>query len=119
MAYFGTTKSSSLRNPPKCLTPSFASNPGATGFTPTNPNQQLQGGNVWHYNSTNLSTVAMAAGFFTDGYRLGMRSGDVVYIVGGTTAASKQTLAIGVVSAAASTGVTVSTKGAILSTLSA
>jgi hypothetical protein len=38
------------------------------------------GVNMWLYTSTDVSTVVDAAGFFTNGYSLGMRPGDLCIV---------------------------------------
>ena len=40
------------------------------------------GPRLWHYNAGgDASTVVRVAGFFTDGYKKGMRAGDILYSV--------------------------------------
>lgn len=74
MSYSGATAASSLANPPQCisqpLTRQGTTAPGATAY-----GSKAQ---LWLYCSTNLTTDIAAANFFTDGYYLGMRPGDVV-----------------------------------------
>jgi len=76
MSYLGSTQSSSLANPPRRI---------AGG---------LGGQSVWLYNSTDPSTDVATAGYFTDGYQLGMKIGDVVIgtcATAGTSAAAPNT----------------------------
>jgi len=89
MAYFGSTQSSSIANPPRQLVAPFANNPaisGSTQFLSTqgstaanNPNGPGGGGGgLWFYSSTNLTTDLTASNFFSDGFYIGMRAGDMV-----------------------------------------
>jgi len=93
MAYFGSTHLSSVATPPRQLVAPWANNPAvATGSTvnaqflstqgstaANNPNGPGGGGGgLWFYTSTNLTTDLTATNFFSDGFYLGMRAGDVV-----------------------------------------
>lgn len=70
MAYSGSTAASSVANPPTLISGNLT-----IGST-SGPN--VRGGKVWHYHSSDGSTVTSAANYFTDAYYLGMRPGDVV-----------------------------------------
>jgi hypothetical protein len=89
MAYFGTTQLSSIANPPRQIAAPFANNPALTGSTQFLSTQGSTatnnanapgggGGGLWYYASTNLTTDLTAANFFSDGFYLGMRAGDIV-----------------------------------------
>lgn len=89
MAYFGSTQLSSIANPPRQLIAPMAVNPaivGSTEFLSTqgstaanNPNGPGGGGGgLWFYSSTNLTTDLTVANFFSDGFYLGMKAGDMV-----------------------------------------
>lgn len=89
MSYFGSTQLSSVANPPRQLVAPLAVNPaivGSTEFLSTqgstaanNPNGPGGGGGgLWFYSSTNLTTDIVAANFFSDGFYLGMKAGDMV-----------------------------------------
>lgn len=89
MAYFGSTQLSSVNNPPRQLVAPFAVNPaiiGSTNFLTTqgstaanNPNGPGGGGGgLWVYSSTNATTDLTVANFFSDGFYIGMKAGDVV-----------------------------------------
>ena len=89
MAYFGSTQLSSIANPPRQLVAPFATNaalPGSTQYLSTQGSTAANnanapgggGGGLWFYSSTNLTTDLTAANFFSDGFYLGMRAGDVV-----------------------------------------
>ena len=89
MAYSGSTASSSLANPPRCIAgPALYGHQGSSGLTtaPDAPNNQ--GGNLWSYVSTNLTTDITESGFFSDGYSLGMRPGDIVMAIQFSSAGS-------------------------------
>jgi hypothetical protein len=120
MSYFGTTQLSSVANPPRQLIAPFATNPaisGSTEFLSTqgstaanNPNGPGGGGGgLWFYASTNLTTDLTATNFFSDGFYLGMRAGDVVTGVQYSSLGSTVTTFMGAI-------VSVSTAGASLST---
>ena len=120
MAYFGSTQLSSIANPPRQLVAPFATNaalPGSTQFLSTqgstaanNPNGPGGGGGgLWFYSSTNLTTDLTAANFFSDGFYLGMRAGDVVMGSQFSSLGSSVTTFTGSI-------VSVSTAGASLST---
>lgn len=101
-SYLGTTAASSVANPPVQLLNSL----GGQG------NRPGAGSGLWYYNSTNSSTEASTANFFTDGLALGMKQGDIVFCVYSTSIGSSAVIPY--------TGVigTVSTSGATLHTLS-
>ena len=48
---------------------------GGSGIGGANAN------NIWHYNSEDVSTDVDASGYFTNGYDLGMKVGDVVHVI--------------------------------------
>lgn len=55
-------------------------------YATTNPPAMISdrigtGGALWFYQSTDVSTDVDASGYFTDGYYLGMKVGDVVFVV--------------------------------------
>jgi hypothetical protein len=120
MSYFGTTQLSSVANPPRQLTAPFATNPaiaGSTMFLSTqgstaanNPNAPGGGGGgLWFYASTNLTTDLAVANFFSDGFYLGMRPGDIVMGAQFSSLGSSVETFMGAI-------VSVSTAGASLST---
>ena len=59
----------STSNPPASISQPLTR--GTSTFTGNKPQ-------VWLYSSTNLTTDLTASGFFSDGYTLGMRPGDLV-----------------------------------------
>ena len=122
MTYFSSTEASSVINTP---TPS-----GRGLLSARNRGESTsarEGGGLWTYNSTNLTTdlTASAGGFFTDGGRLGMRNGDILIAsCWQSTLPQSSTSAIvliGVISGVSSTSdvASVSTEGFITSTATA
>lgn len=121
MAYSGSTAASSVANPPICILP--------MGITPTNNasgnvlGSSLQtttafsgGVQLWRYTSSDASTLAQGAGYFTDGLSLGMRNGDIIFIVAQTSLGTSPTMSIGVLMTTNSTaGFNVASAGAIAS----
>ena len=100
--YSGTTAGATSANPPINLVAGLG---GQIVNAPT-----ATGAKLWFYTSTNASTDLMAANSFSDGYQLGMKTGDPIIMVYST--ASNSTvgiIALGVI------GYT-STSGACLST---
>lgn len=94
--YYGTTASSSLSNPPVPISGGLTR--GAIGTGPPAANSP---NTLWWYSSTNTAAEVSAANFITDGYYLGMRSGDVLlgsYIssAGSTSGNSYRCLVTGV-----------------------
>ena len=90
---------------------------GTTSTAPNVPSlvfQNISGGHrEWEYTSTHTQAGAAAAGFFTDGEKLGMQLGDTVMVVGSTTyVMSRHT-----VQSVSSTGVTISS-GLLISSAS-
>lgn len=111
MAYFGTTAASSLANPPVLVWRSVGgkTNVGST-TTPI-------GQGIWFYGSTDTSTAAFTANYFSDGYYLGMRQGDIMlYSQLGSTVSSSQVLGIGIVGAVSTAGTQLSTHSFLSST---
>jgi hypothetical protein len=120
MAYFGSTQSSSIANPPRQLIAPFATNQavaGSTQFLSTQGSTASNnangpgggGGGLWFYSSTNATTDLTAANFFSDGFYIGMRAGDVVLGNQFSSAGSSVVTFTGSI-------VSVSTAGASLST---
>ena len=120
MSYYGTTQASSVANPPRQLIAPFATTAAIAGSTEylstqgstaaNNPNAPGGGGGgLWFYSSTNLTTDLTATNFFSDGFYLGMRAGDVVMGNQFSSLGSSVTTFVGSI-------VSVSTAGASLST---
>lgn len=96
-SYQGTTAASSVSNPAMDVTAQL----GGGG------NQTSPGNRIWIYNSTNTSTEFTAVNFFSDGYYLGMKPGDVVIGVytssAGSTTITPYLAAVGAVSTSGAT----------------
>lgn len=116
MAYSGSTAGSTSANPPRKLMDGIAANQGTTGLT-TAPNVPGgQGGAIWVYTSTNLTTDLVASGFFTDGKSLGMRPGDIVMGSQFSSAGSSVTTFMGVITGVSTSGASLSTGSLMTST---
>lgn len=116
MAYSGTTAASSVSNPPRQLIQSIGGSFNTTGLT-TNPNAPgAQGGGLWFYCSTNLTTDLVAANFFSDGEALGMKPGDAVMGMQFSSAGSSVTTFLGAITGVSSNGASLSTGSLITST---
>lgn len=106
MAYSGATAASSVANPPVRLggTMSGYMNTLSTGGN---------GGQLWMWNSSNGTTDAFAANYFTDAFYLGMRKGDVIIMQGCT--GSTVNINIGVLGAVTTNGAALASTGAFIS----
>ncbi len=134
MAYQGTTAASSVSNPPvQAWQP--LSGGGFSTFQSTGINMgstygssvgampgRALGGNGWYYASTDPSTAVCAQGYFTDGLKLGMKPGDVLFIIAASSLGGANNVSVAVIgdvtSTGASVGVAGSSKSVILSSLS-
>lgn len=115
MAYSGTTAATSLANPPRqVLVAGMSALPTSTGLStaPASPNGQ--GGGLWYYSSTNLTTDLTAAGFFSDGKTLGMRPGDMVMGVQFSSAGSTVTSFYGAIVSVSTAGAASFTTGSLM-----
>ena len=115
MAYSGSTAASSLANPPRLLIGRLGGVIGSTSLS-TNPENKSQGGNLWYYGSTNLTTDLTASNFFSDGWYLGMRPGDMVFGVQFSSAASSVQTFWGAIASASTAGASLSTGSLVTST---
>lgn len=98
MAYSGSTAASSAAFPPVCIAGGMGGGRSGSTTTPV-------GNKLWFFATTDTSTGPFTAGYFTDGYELGMKQGDVVIVAAQTsTVASSNTLYLGIVSSVSSTG---------------
>lgn len=108
MGYVGTTAASSVSNPPLLLTGAGLAG-GILGSTQS-------GTKLWLYSSTDGSTVMQSSTYFTDGFYLGMRQGDMLIGAAGASVGSTTPLAyIGVLGICSTAGVGLSTGGTITS----
>lgn len=98
MAYSGTTAASSAQFPPQVIAQGVGGSRSGSTTTPV-------GNKLWFFGTTDTSTGPFVAGYFTDGYELGMKQGDVMIVAAQTsTVASSATLYLGIVSSVSSTG---------------
>ena len=85
-------------------------------YSTTNPPklvaQGVVGGRVWKYDSADALSDVRVSGYFSNGWKLGMRAGDIVFITDTDTAATS----IAFVNAATSSGVDLSDGTAITAT---
>lgn len=118
MAYSGATAATSLANPPRLMTQDICSPPVTTGLsTAPTANPGGQGGALWFYASTNLTTdLVPATTFFSDGWYLGMRPGDIVMGVQFTSIGSSITTFTGAIVTASTAGCGMSTGSLMTST---
>jgi hypothetical protein len=127
MAYFGSTQLSSAANPPMLLARGLggAQNSTAIGIYIPTPGSTATadsrgmglGLGWWHYSSTNLTTDIVAANFFSDGWYLGMRPGDIVQGNQFTSAGSTALIAFtGSILSASTAGASLSTGSVMTST---
>lgn len=72
------------------------------------------GGRIWFYSSTDALSAVRVSGYFTNGYDLGMRVGDIVFIVDND--ASPIALSVSVVNAASTSAVDLADGTALAST---
>lgn len=116
MAYSGTTAATSLANPPRKLVEGIYGNQGTTGLSTAPGAPGAQGGALWFYCSTNLTTDLTASNFFTDGKTLGMRPGDVVFGMQFSSAGSSVQTFMGAITGVSSSGASLSTGSLMTST---
>lgn len=104
MSYSGATAGTTSANPPILLTRIFGG-AGATGLsTAPSAGANVQGGGLWYYCSTNATTDITASNFFTDGYYLGMRPGDLVGGAQFTSAGSSVITFLGAITSVSTAG---------------
>jgi len=122
MAYLGSTQSSSLANPPRCIVPRFAGVPASTQLSTGVPSDgtrsayNTQGGAVWLYASSHGSTEVQDTNFFTDAWYLGIRPGDLLFGYQWTTLGSSIVMYAGVFRSVSTAGANLTTGGTITST---
>lgn len=116
MAYYSSTEATSVSNPPRLIFGAMTALHATTGLSTATATQHQQGGQLWFYSSTNLSTDVLASNFFTDGQKLGMRPGDVVIGNQFSSAGSSVQLFMGAVTSVSTSGASLSTGGTMTST---
>lgn len=118
MAYQGSTAASSVSNPPRLIVPRFAGIPASTQLSTgvgTNIYRE-QGSALWLYVSSHGSTEAMDSNFFSDGWYIGMRPGDILLGMQWTTLGSSLVLYMGGIRAVSTAGAALTTGGTFTST---
>lgn len=104
MAYKGSTELSSVANPPRAITAGMWGKRSTTVLP-----SSVGGQNVWLYNTTESCTDLVTAAFFTDGYYLGMKEGDI--ILGSFTTGSSVGAYLGVIGAVTTAGCAIASSG--------
>jgi len=110
MSYSGATAASSIANPPRLIAGSIGGGANSTAH-----GQAAGKGNksLWMYGTSDEATNLSDSNYFTDGWYLGMRPGDIVMATCST--GSSISIVIGVVSSAASTaGANLGSTGGVL-----
>ena len=119
MSYSGATAASSVANPPRLITRSgIASQSNTTGLSTASNSPGNQGGQLWYYTSTNATTDIVASNFFSDGYYIGMKPGDMVMGAQFTSAGSSIVTFQGAITGVSTSGASMSTGSLITSTFS-
>lgn len=116
MSYSGSTAATTLANPPRKIIDGVATLHGTTGLSTAPGNPGGQGGSVWVYCSTNLTTDIVASNFFTDGKYLGMKPGDLVMGSQFSSAGSTVTTFLGTITGVSTSGASLSTGSLMTST---
>jgi len=109
MSYSGTTAASTAANPPSRITAGFLSQRNIREST-----SLAEGGALWSYTSTNLTTDMLAASFFSDADRLGMRNGDIIMSASYTSEGSSSILVIGVIQFDSTSAASIASTGAMI-----
>lgn len=109
MAYKGSTELSSVANPPAAL---FS---GMSGRRSTNimTSTAVLGRTIWFHNTTDSSTDLISTTYFTDGYYLGMKEGDL--ILGAACTGSSVSVFMGVIGVVTTAGCGIASSGGHLS----
>jgi len=102
---------SSTGNPPSRISVGLLAQTNNVGST-----SMANGGSVWSYCSTNLSTDMQVANFFSDALALGMRNGDIMMAASYSTQGStSHQMVVGMITGVSSSGANLSTAGSITS----
>lgn len=110
MAYSGTTAASSVANPPAKIASMMGGGVNSTAFGVA---AGAGAKSIWLYNSSHSTTEMLASGFFSDGYYLGMKQGDIV--IGGSCTGSSVGVFMASVGAVTTAGCALASSGGILS----
>lgn len=108
----------STANPPRLLMSRFGGVSTSTNLSTVAATQPIQGGNLWYYASTNLTTDLTASNFFSDGWTRGMRAGDLVMGQQFSSQGSSVQTFFGSIASASTAGASFSTGSLITSTFS-
>lgn len=103
MAYTGTTGASTAANAPILVAKGMGGSVQSAGVAPGS-STSAGGTGVWFYNSSNLTTDITAGAFFSDGYNLGMKVGDVVFGVQQSSVGSSLIVFLGAISSGSTAG---------------
>jgi hypothetical protein len=87
----------STNNRPFLIVPAVAGGFGATFVTGVTGSSDC-GGNVWAYRSTDAASVVAGANYFTDGFKMGLRRGDILVAQTFSTALAYLGMALGAIS---------------------
>jgi len=109
MSYSGTTAAATAANPPKRIDSGLLAQRNIRESTSLG-----EGGALWSYVSTNLTTDMLNSGFFADADRLGMRNGDVLISASYTSEGSSSILVIGVIGYDSTATASIVTTGAMI-----
>ena len=71
----------------------------STSNPPTLQSQAIAGGATWRYVSADVHTDVDASGYFTNGYALGMKTGDVMHVIESDNSFAQTTHSVTVVTA--------------------
>jgi hypothetical protein len=104
--YYGSTAASSAANPPIRIV-------GGLGSGVNTASTAGSGAGLWFYNTTLGTSELLTAGAISDGFALGMKSGDVIFGVSCT--GSSAAVFMGVLSVVASSGASIASSGGSLS----
>ncbi len=91
----------STANRPYLLVPAVAGGFGGTILNSV-PGSSDCGGNVWAYRSSDSVGTVMGTSYFSDGWKLGLRKGDFMFVTQFSTALAVSGGGIGIVSAVSS-----------------
>lgn len=112
MSYSGSTAASSVANPPSRVATGLLSQRNIRESTSV-----AEGGSLWTYVSSNLTTDLTGSSFFSDAGNLGMRNGDIL-IAGqySTQSSTGHIVAIGMITFDSTSAASLSTGGTVTST---
>lgn len=89
----------STNNRPYLIVPAVAGGAGGPTISGLTGGSSDCGGNVWAYRSSDPAATVAGAGYFTDGWKMGLRKGDIMFITQFSTALAVTGGSINIVSA--------------------